>query len=226
MAKDKKSVLIYVDWINIFNELSNEEAGKLIKHFFMYVNDLNPEAPDRLTKLLFEPIKQTLKRDLVKYEDKRKKNRLNALLRWERENANACERTKTDAKHADSVSDSVSDSDKDINKEEQREIDKTWLKWKDYKKKEFRFSYKSEVSEQAAKNELINLSGGDEKTAIKIIEQSIANGWKGFFKLKINGTNKKPVGASNEAVARIIAEQFGSDANVSLQGDIINTMRH
>lgn len=111
MAEDKKSIIVYADWKNIFEELSDDEAGKLIKHFFRYVNDLNPEAPDRLTKLLFEPIKQTLKRDLVKYEDKREKNRKNALLRWDNKNANASERIKSDANHADSVSDSVNVSD-------------------------------------------------------------------------------------------------------------------
>ena len=113
MAEDKKIVVVYIDWISIFEELNDDEAGKLIKQFFRYVNDKNPEAPDRLTKLLFEPIRQTLKRDLVKYEDKREKNRQNALMRWEKENANACERIKKDANHADSDNDSDSDSDSD-----------------------------------------------------------------------------------------------------------------
>jgi hypothetical protein len=111
MAEDKKSILVYADWKNIFEELSDEEAGRLIKHFFRYVNDLNPQAPDRLTKLLFEPIKQTLKRDLVKYEEKREKNRQNALLRWNKSDATGCEGKKDHANHADSDSVSVSDSD-------------------------------------------------------------------------------------------------------------------
>ncbi len=114
MAKDKKSVLIYVDWINIFEELSDEEAGKLVKHLFKYVNDMNPQAPDRLTKLLFEPIKQTLKRDLVKYEDKREKNRENILKRWNKKDTTEYDRIRTDTKHTDIDSvrdiDSVSDS--------------------------------------------------------------------------------------------------------------------
>ena len=122
MAEDKKTVVVYIDWISIFEELNDDEAGKLIKHFFRYVNDKNPEAPDRLTKLLFEPIRQTLKRDLVKYEDKREKNRQNALMRWEKENANACERIKKDANHADSDSDSVIDSDSDNGSEKNKDI--------------------------------------------------------------------------------------------------------
>jgi hypothetical protein len=92
-------------------------------------------------------------------------------------------------------------------------IDMAWIKWKKYKKDEFRFNFKSEISEQSSKTELINLSGNDEETAIKIIEQSIANGWKGFFKLKTNGNgfNGKPIGASNEAVERAVAKNFGTD---------------
>lgn len=70
MAENKSGIIVYADWINVFEELEDIEAGKLIKHFFRYVNDLNPEAPDRLTKIAFEPIKQSLKRDLDKWEAK------------------------------------------------------------------------------------------------------------------------------------------------------------
>lgn len=110
MAENKKSIIVYIEWINIFEELSDEEAGKLIKHLFRYVNDKNPEAPDRLTKLLFEPIKQTLKRDLVKYENKREKNRNNARKRWDKKNAIASDGIKTDANHAVNDNDSVNDN--------------------------------------------------------------------------------------------------------------------
>jgi len=68
MAENKKSIIVYADWIELFESLSNEEAGLLIKHFFRYVNDLNPTSPDRITELSFIPIKQALKRDLDKWE--------------------------------------------------------------------------------------------------------------------------------------------------------------
>lgn len=71
MAENKKAVLMYVDLIHVFESLKDGEAGKLIKHFLRYVNDLNPEPPDKLTKICFEPIKQQLKRDLVKWEQTR-----------------------------------------------------------------------------------------------------------------------------------------------------------
>lgn len=73
MAQDKKSIIVYADWMPQFEQLSDEEAGKLIKHFFRYVNDLNPDAPDRLTQIAFEPLKQSLKRDLKKWESIKEK---------------------------------------------------------------------------------------------------------------------------------------------------------
>ncbi len=68
MAENKKAIVVYADWIEQFESLSNEEAGKLIKHFFRYVNDLNPIPDDRITEITFLPIKATLKRDLEKWE--------------------------------------------------------------------------------------------------------------------------------------------------------------
>lgn len=72
MAKNKDSFILYVDQIHAFEALSDEEAGKLIKLIFRYVNDKNPEIPDRLTGIAFEPIKRQLKRDLVKWKKTRK----------------------------------------------------------------------------------------------------------------------------------------------------------
>lgn len=69
MAENKKSVLLYCDIIHTVKELTDEEAGKLFKHYLEYINDLNPTAPDKLTQVVFEPIKQNLKRDLIKWQN-------------------------------------------------------------------------------------------------------------------------------------------------------------
>ncbi len=78
MAVGKKKVIVYTDWITQFKDLTDDEAGKLIKHFFEYVNDLNPKS-DRLIELLFNPIKATLKRDLEAWESKQQTNKENGL---------------------------------------------------------------------------------------------------------------------------------------------------
>ena len=196
MAKDKKSVIVYVDWIATFNKLEDDEAGRLIKHFFSYVNDLNPTS-DRLTELLFEPIKQQLKRDLKAYEQTCERNSLNASLRWNKNNATACDRIQSDAKHADNDNDN--DNDKEEKKKKNKEIDLSFLqkdfipiveKWLIYKK-EKKQEYKGQTSINTFCKKLIEYSNGDAIIAEAIIEQSIANNWAGIFELKINGITKK-----------------------------------
>jgi hypothetical protein len=66
-----------------------------------------------------------------------------------------------------------------------------WEEFKEYKKDEHNFSYKSEKSEQAALKKLGRLSNQTEETAIKILHETIANGWKGFFKLEKDGATKE-----------------------------------
>lgn len=117
MAENKKSVLLYCDIIHTVKELSDEEAGKLFKHYLEYINDLNPSAPDKLTQIVFEPIKQNLKRDLKKWEDKSLKNKEIANIRWQKNNANACERINSDANDADKDKVTVKVTDKDKGKD-------------------------------------------------------------------------------------------------------------
>ena len=59
-----------------------------------------------------------------------------------------------------------------------------WMAWLEYKRTEHRFSYKTDISAQAAIDQLLTLSNHDPEQARAIIKQSIANGWKGFFPLK------------------------------------------
>lgn len=68
MADGKNSIIVYRDWKKIFDELSDEEAGKLIKHFWAYVNDENPILDDKYLKMAFLPIKCALQRDLKHWE--------------------------------------------------------------------------------------------------------------------------------------------------------------
>ena len=80
-----------------------------------------------------------------------------------------------------------------------------WEMWKEFKRKQFKFTYATPQSEQASLKDLVKLSGGDERIALEIIEQSMAKGWKGFFTLKneINATgisnNRKPTYSEQQA---------------------------
>lgn len=73
MADGKKSFVLYADLIHTVEKMPDEIAGKLVKHILAYVNDRNPVSDDLLLNLVFEPIKQQMKRDLDKWEEIREK---------------------------------------------------------------------------------------------------------------------------------------------------------
>ena len=58
-----------------------------------------------------------------------------------------------------------------------------WNIWIEFRKKEFRTSYKT-LGENAAINKLLRLSDGDFQVQADIIQQSMENSWKGLFAVK------------------------------------------
>ena len=64
---------------------------------------------------------------------------------------------------------------------ESEEFRTIWSEWKEYKRKEHRFTFKAMKTEQAALHKLHNDVQGNERIAIDAIGNSIANGWKGIF---------------------------------------------
>jgi hypothetical protein len=114
MAKDKKSFLLYCDIIHTVEKLDDVQAGKLFKHLLKYVNDQDPTPENPLIEIAFEPIKQSLKRDLIKYEGIRERNSENAKKRWNATASDRIPKVPNNTKNADSVSDSDSVISKDI----------------------------------------------------------------------------------------------------------------
>jgi hypothetical protein len=80
---------------------------------------------------------------------------------------------------------------------ESEDFIKYWTYWKEFKNKQFNFKFKTALSEQSALNDLVELSDGFEDTAIKIIQQSMAKGWKGLFKLK-NELNEQRINTNQQ----------------------------
>jgi len=115
MAENKKSFILYCDIIHTIEKLDDVDAGKLFKHVLRYVNDMNPETDHLITQIAFEPIKQQLKRDLVKYEKFVEKQVLNGKLGGRPKNPSVSKKTqKTQAflekpKKADNDNDNEND---------------------------------------------------------------------------------------------------------------------
>ncbi len=73
----KKSFVLYADLLHTVQKLPKDKAGELLVLILEYVNDLNPTTEDLLLQIAFEPIKQQLKRDLIKYQVFREKQATN-----------------------------------------------------------------------------------------------------------------------------------------------------
>ena len=89
-----------------------------------------------------------------------------------------------------------------------------WNQWKDYKKTQYNFAYKSQLSEQTALHKLAQLANDSETQAIQIIANSIANGWKGLFtnqNIYTNGSRKSTEATTNEELAAMFARKYAAN---------------
>jgi DNA-binding transcriptional ArsR family regulator len=91
-----------------------------------------------------------------------------------------------------------------------------WQSWKEYKRTEHGFKFKSETSEQASLHQLQKLSGDDCGVAIQIIGQSLANGWKGFFALKNTNYGQKSISTSDGSLIADHLRRLAADSGESL----------
>ena len=77
-----------------------------------------------------------------------------------------------------------------------------WEAWKTYKKEQFKFSYKHS-GEQAALKNIGDLARGNLEVALAVIQQSMANGWKGLFELKGGSNNPQTPAEAQYYVERV-----------------------
>jgi hypothetical protein len=184
MAKEKNSFLLYCDIIHTVEKLDDVQAGKLFKHLLKYVNDQNPTPENALVEIAFEPIKQSLKRDLIKYETIRERNSENAKKRWNATASDRIPKVPKDTKNADS--DSVSDSviSKDIYTKQKfsflsaliengfdEKLSREWMQVRKQKKAvNTETAFKKFISQ-------VELHGGDKNY---ILRNCVERSWAGF----------------------------------------------
>lgn len=218
MAEGKNKIIVYSDWGSTFEKLTDEEAGRLIKHFFSYVNDKDPKPTDRLTEIVFEPIKQTLKRDLKAWEIKQGINRENGAKGGRPKKPTESEQnpnnpvgfleTQTNPEKgvSDSVSVTVSDSVKDILLEkEPKEIKKAFdfkaslismgvlenvaSDWMEVRRK------KKASNTETAFTAIVNEIQKTGRSPNECITEAVSRSWQGFkaewlINTQNNGTTK------------------------------------
>ena len=122
----KDSFILYQEQKEIFDTLSDSEAGKLIKAIFEYESTGQSPKLSKTLNLVFIPIKNSLDRNKEKYQKVVERNKKNIKKRWNKEDTkntsgkvgipkntkNTDNDSDNDNEH-DSERDSVHDSDND-----------------------------------------------------------------------------------------------------------------
>lgn len=133
---DKKSFIAYKNWKSTFDELSNEDAGKLVKHIFEYVNGSDEKSDSGLIRAVFANIKDTIDRDIEKWENQLEQRRLAGARSAEARKATSVNERSTTVdsrkrNSTDSVNVSDSDSDSDSVNENKEELT-LWPNFEDF----------------------------------------------------------------------------------------------
>jgi len=186
MAEDKKSFVLYTDLIHTVNKLPDEVAGRLFKHTLAYVNDLQPETNELLIEVTFEPIKQQLKRDLIKYEARRQRNRENGAKGGRPEKPKETEKKPKKAKKPSGLN--LTEIGIDPIK---YEIFSKWLNYRNEIKKPIKV--KSTIESLIKKFESTELL-----VCEQVVNSSIENNYQGLFWDKFQPKKEVKKTASNE----------------------------
>jgi hypothetical protein len=106
----KKSFVLHVDSLDVLDELTNEQAGMLLKAMRDYHNE--DETPlDALTKIVFCPFKNQFNRDSLKYQTTCERRANAGSIGGKQKVANASKPKQKVANVAESVNVSENDSD-------------------------------------------------------------------------------------------------------------------
>jgi uncharacterized protein YdaU (DUF1376 family) len=202
MAKDPAFLFYPNDWIGGTMGMTFEEKGAYMELLMMQFNrghmtshmigqvigQLWVNIQDKFTQdengLWYNQRLEEEKNKRQKFTESRRNNISGSNQHTKKSNKKRGHKTGHMTSHMEDVNENEDESIIVVYPFDSENFKKWWSIWKEYKKKEHRFNYKTKISEQAALKKLSHLSGGNELKAAAIIEQSISEGWKGFFELK------------------------------------------
>lgn len=202
MAKD--SFILYLEQKQIFEMLTNEEAGQLIKAIFEYEDTGQTVSLDKSLQIAFIPIKSALDRNKEKYEKVIERNKKNIEKRWNKENTkNTTGKNgiRKNTKNTDNDNEHDNEYDNDMNKKEKSKKRKTFddvLSENHFSKEleetikdfmDMRKTIKKPMTTKALELLIKNLEKltNLEEEKIAILNQSIEYGWQTVYPLKRKG---------------------------------------
>ncbi len=201
MAKD--SFILYLEQKQIFEMLTDEEAGQLIKAIFEYEDTGQTVTLDRSLQIAFLPIKNVLDRNKEKYEKVVERNKKNIEKRWNKEDTKNTtgkngipkntKNTDNDNEH-DNDNDNEHDNDKKEKNKKRKTFDDVFSEnhfsndlentIKDFI--DMRKTIKKPMTTKALELLIRNLKKltNLEDEQIAILNQSIEHGWQTVYPLK------------------------------------------
>ncbi len=111
--KDNKSFIVYKDWEDLFDALSDAEAGQLLKALFTFAKCGEDTEFTGALKMAYITMRNCLERDGKKWEKKCERNSENIRKRWNKNNTTEYERIPTNTNDTDKDKDTDIDIDKD-----------------------------------------------------------------------------------------------------------------
>jgi hypothetical protein len=150
----KKSFILHIDQKEVFDTLTNEQAGVLIKAIFNYEFDKTLIELEPLLKIIFIPIRQAIDRNTERYDNVCKRNSENISKRWNKENTKNTSRKSgikkipRDTRNTDNDNDN--DSDNDSERGKSAEAQPTQKNFRQLTEKEF-YDEVAKYSNQFAK---------------------------------------------------------------------------
>jgi len=119
----KKSFILYNDQVELINELTDIQAGQLLRVLYQYSNSAsNDTIQDPSVKMAFIAIKSQLDRDAQKYSEVCEKNKENISKRWNKKDTTVYDRIPPDTKHTDTDNDTGTVNDTDNEKEQKKTL--------------------------------------------------------------------------------------------------------
>ena len=113
----KKSFILYNDQVELINELTDIQAGKLLRLLYQYSgSESHNTIKDPSVKMAFIAIKSQLDRDAQKYSKVCEKNKENISKRWNKKDTPVYDRIRPDTNHTDTDTDTDTDTEKDKDK--------------------------------------------------------------------------------------------------------------
>ena len=211
MARD--SFILYLEQKQIFEMLTDEEAGQLIKAIFEYEDTGQIVLLDRSLQIAFLPIRNVLDRNKEKYEKVVERNKKKLEKRWNKEDTkNTTGKNGIPKNTKNTDNDNDNDNEHDNIKKEKNKKRKTFeevfaenncseelkITVRDFidMRKTIKKPMTSKALELLFRNleKLTNL----EEEKIAILNQSIEHGWQTVYPLKTNNMRNSSKGEIKE----------------------------